>query len=84
MKSIQNIAPEEAWSGRKHNVAHMKVFGCVGYAHVPNELRKKLDNKGEKCIFVGYNDESKAYKLYNSLTKKFIISRDVQFREEEA
>ena len=62
----------------------MRVFGCVAYAHVPDELRKKLDNKGDKCIFVGYSDESKAYKLYNPSTKKVIIRRDVQFIEEEA
>ena len=83
-KSIQNIVVEEASSGRKQNVTHMRVFGCMTYAHVPDELRKKLDNKGEKCIFVGYNDESKAYKLYNPSTKKVIISKDVYFIEEEA
>ena len=43
-----------------------------------------MDNKGEKCIFVGYSDESKTYKLYNPSTKKAVISRDVQFIEEEA
>eukprot|EP00253_Pinus_taeda_P008560 PITA_08560 len=83
-KSVQNIVPEEAWSGRNHSVTHMRVFGCVGYAHVPDELRKKFDSNGEECIFVGYSDESKAYKLYNPSTKKVIISRDVQFIEEEA
>ena len=60
----------------------MKVFGCVAYAHIPDQLRKKLDNKGEKCIFIGYSEESKAYKLYNPSTKKFIMSRDVHFIEE--
>lgn len=83
-KSVINMIPEEAWSGRKHNVSHMRVFGCVAYAHVPDELRRKLDNKGEKCIFVGYSDESKAYKLYNPISKKVIINRDVQFIEDEA
>eukprot|EP00253_Pinus_taeda_P031458 PITA_31458 len=83
-KSVQNIVPEEAWSGRKHSVARIRVFGCVAYAHVSDELRKKLDNKAEKCLFVGYSDESKEYKLYNPLNKKVIINRDVQFIEEEA
>ena len=54
-----NRVPEEAWSGRKKFFTHMRVFGCVSYAHVPDELRNKLDNKGEKCIFFGYSDESK-------------------------
>ena len=43
-----------------------------------------MDNKGEKCIFIGYSEESKAYRLYNPSTKKLIVSRDVQFIEEEA
>ena len=62
----------------------MREVGCVAYAHVPDQLRRNRDSKGEKCVFVGYCDESKAYKLYNPSTKKVIISRDVQFIEEEA
>ena len=62
----------------------MRVFGCVAYAHIPDQLRKKLDSKGEKCTFLGYCEDSKGYRLYNPSTKKFVISRDVQFIEEEA
>lgn len=79
-----NRIPEEAWSGQKKTVTHMRVFGCVAYAHVPDQLRRKLESKGEKCVFVGYCDESKAYKLYNPSTEKLIVSRDVQFIEDEA
>ena len=59
-KSVMNRVPKEAWSGTKQFFTHMRVFGCVAYAHVLDQLRKKLDNKGEKCIFLGYSDESKA------------------------
>ena len=45
---------------------------------------RKFDNHIEKCIFIGYSKESKAYKLYNLLTKKLVISRDVAFNETEA
>jgi len=83
-KAVMNKVPEETWSGRKQGVTHMKVFGCVAYAHIPNQLRKKLDNKGEKCIFIGYREESKSYRLYIPSIKKFFVSRDVQFIEEEA
>ena len=64
-KSVMNRVPKESWSGTKKFVTHMRVFGCATCAHVLDQLRKKLDNKGEKCIFLGYCDESKAYKLYN-------------------
>eukprot|EP00253_Pinus_taeda_P036700 PITA_36700 len=83
-KAVMNKVPKEAWSGRKQGVTHMRVFGCVAYAHIPDQLRRKLDSKGEKCIFIGYSEESKAYRLYIPSTKKFFISRDVQFIEEEA
>jgi len=49
---------------------------------VPNERRKKLDDKAEKCIFLGVSESSKAYKLFNLLTKKIVVSRDVTFDEE--
>ena len=48
--AIQNMTPEEAWSGRKPAVDHFKIFGCIAYAHIPDEKRKKLDDKGERCL----------------------------------
>jgi hypothetical protein len=44
-------------------VAHLKVFGFIAYAHVPDEQRRKLDRKGHKYIFVGYYEETKGYKI---------------------
>jgi hypothetical protein len=57
------------------------VFGCDAYVHVPKENRSKLDKKAEKCIFIGYKDGVKGYKLWNPETKKIVYSRDVVFRE---
>ena len=83
-KAVMNKVLEKAWSGRKQGITHMRIFGCVAYAHIPDKLRKKLDSKGEKCIFLGYWEDSKGYGLYNPSTKNFVISRYVQFIEEEA
>ena len=49
-----------------------------------DERIKKLDDKSKKCIFIDYSEMTKGYKLYNPLTKKVIVSRDVQFLEDEA
>ena len=73
------MTPEKAWSGRNSTVDHFRIFGCIAFAHVPDEKRKKLDDKGEKCVFLGIIEESKAYKFINPITKKIIISRDVIF-----
>ena len=75
--------PQEAWSGTKLNVAHLRTFGCIAYTHIPSELRKKLDDRSEKCIFIGYSETSKAYKIYNPIPKKLILSRDVKFLENQ-
>ena len=45
-KSVMNIVPEEAWSGRNQYVTRMRVFGCVAYAHVSDEFGKNFDIKG--------------------------------------
>jgi transposase InsO family protein len=79
--SVKNMTPEEAWSGHKPTVNHFRIFGCVAYVHVPDPKRKKLDDKGEKCVLLGVSEESKAYRLYNPLTKKVCISKDVVFDE---
>jgi hypothetical protein len=81
---VRDRVPQEAWDGKSCNVSHFRIFGCVAFAHVPTETRKKLDDRSERCIFVGYSEESRAYKLYNPITQKYVISRDVQFKEYEA
>ena len=53
-KVLQGITLEEAWSKIKPDVSHFRVFGCESLAHIPDEKRKALQAKNEKCIFVGY------------------------------
>jgi len=78
---VHGMTPKEKYSGRKPNLSHLKVFGCIAYVHVPDELRTKLDPKAEKCVFIGYSLEQKGYKCYNPVTRKMKVSRDVVFDE---
>ena len=80
--AVQNMTPEKAWSGRKPDMNHFKNFGCISFAHVPDQKKKKLDDKAEKCVFIGVSETSKAYKLFNPSTKKIVTSKDVVFDEE--
>jgi hypothetical protein len=84
MSSVKNQVPEESWSGMKSSISHFKVFGCVAYVDVPEEIRRKIYDRSEKCIFVGYSEQSKEYRLYNNITKKLIVTRDVKFQEEKS
>jgi len=40
-----------------------------------------LDSKFEKCIFIGYKDGLKGYKLWKPVTWKVVYNRDVVFKE---
>jgi len=45
---LQDKTPEEAWCGVKPSVQHLKVFGSLCFKHVPDQLRKKLDDKSHQ------------------------------------
>ncbi|KAL5557135.1 hypothetical protein UlMin_039371 [Ulmus minor] len=74
--------PEEVWTGHPPKFDNLRVFGCVAYAH---QKQGKLDARAKKCMFVGYPEGVKGYKLWNEEggSSKCIISRDVVFRETE-
>lgn len=72
--TVKDVMPEEVWSGCKPLVAHFRVFKCVAPVHFPDVKRTKLENKSFTCMLLGESDESKAYKLYDLVAKKIVIS----------
>ena len=50
-------------------------------ALTPKNQHSKLDPKSKKCIFFGYDDVTKGYRLWDPTTRKIVISRDVIFDE---
>ena len=78
---IKEATPYECWHKEKPDISHLRVFGCNAFVHIPDQKRRKLDQKSIRCIFVGYPSNCKGYKLYNPETKKFLRSRDVVFME---
>jgi hypothetical protein len=82
--TLRNITPEEAFIGVNLEVGHFKIFGCPVYIHIPKEKRTKLDPSGRKGTFLGYNESSKAYRIYIPGQRHIEVSRDVTFEEEVA
>ncbi|XP_058192064.1 uncharacterized protein LOC131309447 [Rhododendron vialii] len=82
-KSVRFKTLEEAWNSFKPSVSHLRVYGCIAYAKIPEARRTRLNDKGEKGIFLGYGNRIMGYKLYIPLTKKVFMSRDVIFEEEK-
>ena len=79
--SVSMKTPFEALTGRKPSVRHLKVFGCVRYTHIPDQLRQKLDDKAEFSVFVGYRNCEKGYIIYILKYKKIVLARSVVFDE---
>jgi len=66
---------------QKPKVDHLKVFGSVAYAKVPEKRIMKFKNKSQKCIFLGYRENLRVYKLYDPIAKKVVWLVDVKFDE---
>lgn len=71
--------PYELWFGKRPDLESLKIFGTRAYVFIPKEKRKKLDEKAELLIFVGYSEETKGYRFLNKRTNKITISRDAKF-----
>ncbi|HTU57076.1 MAG TPA: hypothetical protein VMF89_01560, partial [Polyangiales bacterium] len=80
-RALDGKTPHEAWSGHKPRVGHVRVFGSLAFAHVPKVGRNKLALRARKCVFVGYEPDAKAYRLWDISAKAIIVSRDVDFWE---
>lgn len=80
---LNDKTPYELWTNMKPDVSHLRIFGSTVMVHVPKEKRLKWDKKSEQCIFVGYSENVKGYRVYNQRTKRITTSRDIVVMEKE-
>jgi len=78
-KVLDSKTPQEAWIGTKPDVSHLRVFGCKTFAHIQDEKRNKLESKSIPCVFLGYCERTKTYRLMCLETKRIIKNRDIMF-----
>ncbi|WVZ99076.1 hypothetical protein U9M48_044426 [Paspalum notatum var. saurae] len=80
-KALDGQTPFEAWHGRKPNVSHLRTFGCVGYVKVTKLGLSKLEDRSKPMVLLGYKAGSKAYRMYDPMERRVVISHDVVFNE---
>jgi len=39
-----NLTPFERWTRKNPDISHLRTFGCIAFAWIHGNLRKKLDN----------------------------------------
>ena len=77
-----DATPFELFFDKMPSYENLRVFGCVCWSHVPKEKRGKFEPKAEKMLFMGYPQNTKAWILYDPITRKFVVRNDVVFDEE--
>ncbi|KAL0286870.1 UNVERIFIED_CONTAM: Retrovirus-related Pol polyprotein from transposon TNT 1-94 [Sesamum angustifolium] len=74
--------PESVWTGHAVDISSLRVFGCSAFVH---QSVDKLAPRSQKCVFIGYPDGIKGYRLWlrSQPGFKVLISKDVIFNENE-
>jgi hypothetical protein len=79
---LEEKTHEDEFIGVQLEIGNLRISGCPVYFHVPKEKRKKLEPTGNKGVFVGYNETSKAYQIYILGQRYVEIIWDVRFEED--
>uniref|UniRef100_A0AAV1VF65 Integrase catalytic domain-containing protein n=1 Tax=Peronospora matthiolae TaxID=2874970 RepID=A0AAV1VF65_9STRA len=78
---IDHKTPFEIVYKSKPSVKHMRVFGCQAYILTLKVKRMKCDSMVRLRMFMGYEEASKAYRVYGIEAGQVVISRDFTFDE---
>ena len=87
-KSVPDVPPAVAFFDKEVDVSHMRVPLCDAFPYIEKENRtgpggSDLDPRRARMIYVGNDEDSRAYRLYDPKTKKVYSRRyaDVLFDE---
>ena len=73
--------PYELWTGKHPGLSFLKIWGCEAY--VKRQASDKIASKSDKCLFVGYPNETKGYYFYIPTENKVFVVCNGVFLERE-
>ncbi|KAK1628360.1 hypothetical protein QYE76_002675 [Lolium multiflorum] len=82
LRPLHNKTPYELLTGNKPNVTYIRVFGCKCLVKNNKGKLGKFETRTIEGIFVGYAENSHAYRYYNRSTGTIEVSCDVVFLED--
>ncbi|GJY45093.1 zinc finger, CCHC-type containing protein [Tanacetum coccineum] len=80
-RALVDETPYEALYNRKPNLENLRIFGCTAYAKITIPHLQKLEDRSIPMIYLGIEEGSKAYRLYDPKGNRKHVSRDVKFME---
>ncbi|KAK1699138.1 hypothetical protein QYE76_015835 [Lolium multiflorum] len=82
LRPLHNKTPYELLTGNNPNVMYIRVFGCKCLVKNNKGKLGKFETRTIEGIFVGYAENSHAYRYYNRSTGTIEVSCDVVFLED--
>ncbi|XP_073287691.1 uncharacterized protein [Primulina huaijiensis] len=79
LRSGSTMTSYEIIMGKRPNLKYFHVFGCVCYVLNDRDHLAKFDSKSDKCLFLGYSSNSRAYRMYNLRTRTTMESINIVF-----
>ena len=80
-KALTGKMSFEAWYGHKPSVSFLWTFGGIGHVRKTKLVLTKLEDRSTPMVLLGYEEGTKAYRLYDPCGDKVLVSRDVVFDE---
>lgn len=88
--TITNCMPSEATGmtfyetlfGRKPDIINFHRFGCQAIALIQDKHLTKLEARAQPLIYVGPSYNSSGHRLWNPVTQKITINRNVTFYDD--
>ena len=83
-KALKGVTPFESGYGCKPSVSFLWAFGYIGYVRKTKPVLTNLEDRSTPMVLLGYEEGTKAYRLYDPCGGKVIVSHDVVFDEKVA
>lgn len=77
--ALKTGTPNSVWYGKPTNVEAFRVFGCEAY--IKTKQSDKFGPRAERGVYLGMDEERKAYRILNLESEEIAPSRDVAFNE---
>eukprot|EP00253_Pinus_taeda_P008558 PITA_08558 len=76
--------PMEAFSRKRPDVSHFRIFGSSIYCHVTKDAQKKLEPTAELAILMGYINTPHNYRVFLTTSQRTMVRRDLKFDKQKA
>ena len=76
--ALHNGTPYKALYGKDAYLGHLRVIGSWTFVH--EEVHTdKLEHRAREGRLVGFSEESKSYRIYNSKTRRVRVTQNIIF-----